>query len=87
MTDREKMEYIIKTALELKELAKETGVDIRINTSVKKDYVLGQIGTYDYVHDGDEGVIYHRPPGEEWRTVTPEQVKFSGSPGGAADGC
>lgn len=87
MTDREKMEYIIKTAHEIRKLAKETGVDIRINTSIEKDYVLGQIGTYDYVNDGDEGVIYHRPPGEEWSIVTPEQVNFSGSPGGTADGC
>lgn len=74
MTDKEKMEYIIKTAQELKELAKETGVDIWINTSIQYDYVLGKIGNYDYMNDGDEGVIYHRPPGEEWRTVTPEQV-------------
>lgn len=87
MTDQEKMEYIIKTAHELKELAKETGVDILINTLIKKDYVLAKIATYDYVNDGDGGVLYHRPPGEEWSTVTPEQVNFSGGPGGAADGC
>ena len=76
MTDKEKMVYIIKTAHEIKKLAKEAGVDIRISTSIKKDYVLGKIGTYDYVNDEDEGVIYHRPPGEEWRMVTPEQVNF-----------
>ncbi len=92
MTDKEKMEYIIKTALELKELAKETGVDITIFTRIEHDFASARIGDYEYDGDGCEMgyQLYYRPLGNEvkdWCSVTPEQVDFSGSPGGTADGC
>lgn len=81
MTDKERMEYIIKTALELKELAKETGVDIAIFTRIENDFVFARIGDYEYEGDGCEMgyQLYHRPLGngaKDWRMVTPEQVNF-----------
>lgn len=90
MTDKEKMEYIIKTANELKKLAKEAGVNISIFTKIEDDFISARIGDYEYDGFETEGKLNYRPLGNgtgDWCTVMPEQVDFRGSLRGAADGC
>lgn len=84
MNDGDVMVYLRNATLALLKIAKEKGIRISITATPKEDgFAYADAGEYCFTHFDDYGDDFEyrkRDDTSAWRTITPEQVDFSGEP-------